>query len=422
MTALLRRPRLVAALVALIASISGILNDFVYDDRAMFLDVSRLHGFDYWREILSQPFWPPPFYDRLYRPLTSLVLATEYAIGGGTPFAFRVVSIGLYVLTAVLFHSLARRLVSPRAALAATALWAVHPVHVEAIAQAVNQSELILGAGAMLMVITYLDARRSGVPAPGTWAWLTLLFALMTLVKESAFILPALLVVTDALLIPGETWRTRIRRLWPGYAALGVVAALSLALRGIVLSGAVLVANPASALRGVDLGGRMFAMLQVVPMWLRLFVWPLHLQVDFDSTELGMPAHFGFPETFGLLLLVAAFTVFVTTRKRLVAASFGLAWCAIGLLPVSNIIPVYFLLAERTLFLPSIGFFLAVAGIGQWSVARWPSRRPMIAWACGLLCLLGLIRSTVRELSWNSRHIRVERQADAGSSHIAGLP
>ncbi|HEX7937725.1 MAG TPA: glycosyltransferase family 39 protein [Gemmatimonadaceae bacterium] len=407
-----------AAVFAIAASIAGLLNDFVYDDKAMLVDVTRLRGLGHWREILSQPYWPPPFFDTLYRPVTSLFLAFQYAIGGGSPFVCRGVSIGLYAASAVLFYSLARRLVSPKAALAAAALWAVHPVHVEAVAQAVNQAELLVGIGAMAMAIVYVDARRAGSVSAGQWAFLVITFALMTCAKESAFVVPALLVLVEWLVITGESVRARLARLWGGYAAMLVVALAVLALRGVVLKGQALAGNPSAALGAAPLGDRMFAMLQVVPMWLRLFVWPLRLQVDFSPAELGMPTGFGVSEAMGVVVLAGAAATIALARKRSPAACFGLVWCAVALLPVSNIIPIYILLAERTLFVPSIGFFIAVAAAGQWLVASstWPMRRAVLTAACAVLCALGLVRSVSRQLVWNSAHLRVKPKTARGAT------
>lgn len=412
---------MLAALLAFVASIAGIGNDFVYDDRAMFVDVTRLQGLSHWREILTLPFWPPPFYDLLYRPVTSLLLASEYALGGGSPIVFRIVSIALYAAGAALFCSFALRLVSRNAAIAASALWAVHPVHVEAVAQAVNQSELILGIVALLMVIRYLDARRNGALSRRDWTALAALFVLATLVKESGFILPAVLLLVELLLLPSQPFRVRLAMLWPGYTMLALLAVMVLNVRSLVLSGAVLVANPSAALDGAGLGDRVFAMLQVVPMWLRLFVWPLRLQVDFSPRDLGMPDSFGLPEVAGIVLLGAAASTIIYTRKSLNVACFGLAWCAVTLLPVSNIIPVYFMLAERTLFLPSMGFFIAVAAVGQWVVARstWPPRRVALVAGCAVLCVLGVIRSMSRHLVWNSAHIWVMPRGVEGRANPA---
>ena len=64
-----------AALVAVLAvgaSLRGIFNDFVYDDIPIIQDNARVHQFDvaHVREIFANAYWPPPFVEQLYRPLT----------------------------------------------------------------------------------------------------------------------------------------------------------------------------------------------------------------------------------------------------------------------------------------------------------------------------------------------------------------
>ncbi len=126
---------LVAAL-AIGASIRGIFNDFVYDDIPIIQDNVRVHQFDFAhvREIFANAYWPPPFVEQLYRPLTLVGLAAQYAVGGGSPMVFRLVSYVLYAATAVLVYRLATRVLDPWPSLGIAALFAVHPVHVEAVA------------------------------------------------------------------------------------------------------------------------------------------------------------------------------------------------------------------------------------------------------------------------------------------------
>jgi hypothetical protein len=110
-----------------------------------------------------------------------------------------------------------------------------------------------------------------------------------------------------------------------------------------------------------------------------------------------------------MLGLVAAI-VYALRRDRVLA--FGLLWMAIALLPVSNILPTGVVLGERTLFLPSIGFLLAVGAVAQRVLARpamspkW--RRLALGGACALLAVLGLLRSAGRQAVWNTQHVRVD--------------
>ena len=91
-------------------------------------------------------------------------------------------------------------------------------------------------------------------------------------------------------------------------------------------------------------------------------------------------------------------------RRPAPAASFGLAWLVIAFLPVSNLlIPVGFITAERTLFLPSVGLLIAAGSAAQYLARRQrvPQRR-FAAAALGVLLSLGLWRSVDRMRVWNN--------------------
>jgi hypothetical protein len=383
----------------------------VYDDIPIIQDNARVHGFDVARirEIFSHAYWPPPFVEQLYRPLTLAGLAAQYAAGAGSPMVFRVMSYALYAVTAVLVYRLATRVLDPWPSLAIATLFAVHPVHVEAVALGVNQAELIVGLIALVMTTSYIDWRRAGAIRGRSWALLAALYALATLVKESGFVLPLFLVAADVTILRSGEWRWPKRADVLGYALLAAVAAVSLALRFAVAGPPAFAVVPAAELRGLDVVGRLGVMLDVVPMWLRLLVWPRHLQVDFAPGEIvsgGMPE-----AVFGFAILCGFVTALVYGLRRDRILAFGLLWMAIALLPVSNLLPTGVVVGERTLFLPSVGFVIAVGAVAQRVLdaqamsSQW--RRLALGGACSLLVVLGVLRSAGRQAVWNTQHVKL---------------
>jgi len=401
------RDQIFVALVAMVASIAGVMNDFVYDDIPLIRDNARVHGLAHWREILANPYWPPPFVEQLYRPLTLGAAAVEYAIGGGSPLVFRLVSYALYATSAVAVLLLAKRLLPRPAAVAAAVLFAVHPVHVEAVALGVNQGELIVGILAIAMLIRYVDRRRTGALAGRDWAFLGALYAAAALTKENGFVLPALLLAAELLPLDRAPIAERARKLWFGYLSLAFVGAGMLLIRNTVLEGHVTTVVTNRAFAGLGAADRVFAMLQIVPVWARLLTWPAHLQADYGADDLVRHTSIGLPEALGLGLVVAAVAIIVLTWRRAPIVCVGLVWCAVGLFPVSNVVPTGIVLAERTLFLPSIGFLIAVGAAGDEVARRWPVaavRRTLIV-ACAVLALLGVARSVGRHRVWNTAHL-----------------
>jgi hypothetical protein len=405
--AALERPRAgiaIALALAAVVAAAGFTNDFVYDDVPIIRDNALVHSLTHWPALWTATWWPPPFVQQLYRPLALALLAAQYAVGGGAPLAFRVVSGALYVCGVLAVWRLASRLVPRRVAATVAILFAVHPVHVEAVAQGVNQGELVVGIAAALMVTLYLDRRRAGAVRARDWAAMALLYMVAFLAKESGYVLPALIVAA------GVVAPSRARALGPGLIALGAVAAGGLMARHAALAGYGFDVQPVPGLRGLGIGERLYTMLQVVPQWLRLLAFPLHLQADFADGAFPFPAAFGIAEAMGVVVVVGGALVAWRVRRVAPVATFGIAWCAVTLLPVSNIVPTGIMLAERTLYVPSIGFLLAVAALASQAVAgtRAGARvRAGVVMLCWAAAVFGLVRSVNRMSLWNSAHLEV---------------
>ncbi len=398
----------IVCVVAIAACVVGITNAFTQDDLSILVESARLHGFSALREIVTLPYWPPPAAPDLYRPVASILMAAQYAIGGGAPIVFRVVSYALYALASVGVYRLALRLVAPSIALVVAVLFAAHPVHVEAVALAVTQNELIVGAIAAFMTTRYVDRRRAGDGTLSKHDWILLCvgYAVAGLSKEPGLLLPAFLILAELLLTPSRPIGERVSAMWHGFVVMGAIALAVISIRTAVLSGAVGPTMIAEALRGQTLGGRFLTMLQIVPQWARLLVWPVHLRAEYSPREFVASTSFGAPEATGLVILALVAAGIWWGRRKAPALSFGLAWCCVALFPVSNVlIPTGILLAERTLFLPSVGLVLALGGALDFIVNRRRDVAPgtinVVVGAAGILALLGVARSVGRQRVWH---------------------
>jgi tetratricopeptide (TPR) repeat protein len=108
----------------------------------------------------------------------------------------------------------------------------------------------------------------------------------------------------------------------------------------------------------------------------------------------------------GLLLLAAWALGIWLARKRMPVVSFGLAWMAVVLLPVSNVlVPTGSLLAERLLYLPSVGFLLGAGAVVTRALGEGTSRNRVLTGIVVLLSLAGVARSAERHRIWRSEAI-----------------
>ncbi len=392
--------------LSIVSTITSIGNTFVQDDRPIISENTLVHSLRIW-PLFTQAYWPAPYPRELYRPFTSTMFALEWVIGGGRPVAFRIVSILLALAATIAIYRLAQRLLSPGAAWLAAALFAVHPVHVEAVAVAVNQAELVVGALMAVMITAYIDVRRSG-SAPLRWiALMALGYLTAALFKEHALLLPALMIAAELTVIDDpRPWRERVAGLRPFFLVLILVAVSFLAIRNAALEGDIKGSFTAEALGGLGFGGRALTMLGVVPEWVRLFVWPAHLQADYSPGEIVAATHWGLAQTLGALSLIAAVAIAWLCRKTQPVITFGILWIAVALSLVSNmIVSTGIVLAERTLYLATAGVVIAAAG-PLWSLGNTIYRRGSlgrIVAVCGLMAILGLgaVRSAARQKVWH---------------------
>jgi hypothetical protein len=393
--------------IAVAASISGFGNHWAQDDFAVIWKNPKMHDLGRVWRFFAEPYWPPPFSPDLYRPLSSTSFALQWAASGGTPPLFRLVSYGLYAWSAVAVFVLARRLLPFAVAFGVAVLFAAHPVHVEAVAMAVNQAEVWVGILACVITVRYLRIRsRPGPLAGRDIASLAGLYLLACLFKETALVVPGLLLAAELLLVRrSEPAGIRVAALRLPYLVLALVGTVFLGVRTLALSGDPVGSFTAEGLAGLSMGQRALTMLSVVPEWLRLLVWPVHLQGDYSPRELEAALAWGGNQTLGALVLVAVLAIAVAAWRRAPLITFGIIWIAIALFPVSNVlVPTGIVMAERTLFLPSVGFLLALGGAAAPLLARADERARLgLAAIVGALAILGVYRSTTRHPVWQDQ-------------------
>lgn len=432
MSNFLRRARLPAiALLALASSAIGVVNQFAYDDDYIILKNDAVHTLHHWWSAFSTSYWPKAWGGDGYRPLTMLSFRTEWVIGHGSPLVFHAANVLLYVACAVLMYALAVRLLPPAAAWLAAALFAVHPVHVEAVANVVGQSELLVGVAVLAAMLLYLRDRQSGDLRRRTMAIIALLYAFACFAKEHGVVLIALLGAVDLLLVHDQTpVGERVRRLRPFYLLLVAVAVFFVGVRALVLAGHGGVGGfqpftPFSSLH-ISTPDRILTAFSVVPQWIRLLYWPAHLSSEYGPPAIRIAQGFGLWELPGMVLLLAVLALAVVLWRRRPALSFGIAVICITLLPSSNfILPAGIVLAERTLFLPSVGAMLVLGDAVAWAAStlreRVNGRWALVSRvAAGVLILTGCVWSSVRTRVWHDNaRLFAQTVLDAPDSYRA---
>lgn len=383
-------------LLALAASLSSLGNGFAYDDQHIIAENPRAHSLaDPWRRF-TEAYWPPEQGVSLYRPLTILGFAVQWAAGGGRPFIFHAVNVLLYLAGAGLLFAVARHLLPLSGAWIAAALWSVHPVHVEAVANGVGQSELLVAVLVLFASLLYLRAREVGRLTVRDGAAITACYAAACFVKEHAIMLPALLAALELWGVrDSRPLRQRVGEVRLFFLVLLLVGAVFLLVRTTVLGG-LAGDKPPGWMSQVDTLHRWLTMLAMLPTIAGLLLWPAHLQAEYGPAEILPATSVGLEQFAGVLVLVSAVVLAVVCRKRQPVVTLGLVLAAFSFLPTSNVlIPTGIILSERTLLLPSVGICLA---LGAGWVLLPP--RPMTRVVTVLLLLAGTAWSAWRQPVW----------------------
>jgi hypothetical protein len=391
------------------SSITNLPNQYAQDDMAVIQKNPTVHTLaEPWR-FFTESYWPKPFAPEMFRPLSTTGFAVQWVIGGGKAWVYRVTSILLYTAATLAVFHLAGLLLPPLAAWLVGAFFAVHPVHVESVAVGVNQSEIIVGLLATLLIIRYLGIRRSGTITVKDGASVFGLYLTALMFKESGIVLIGLLVAAELTLVKSDRslWR-RLMEIRPLLLVMLLGAATFFALRTFALEGNARGTYTSEALEGLSMGGRAMTMLTVVPHWFRLLLWPAHLRGDYAPREIDTSITWGVGQTQGALLLLLTVMVAIAAWRKSPAILFGLAWTAIGIFPVSNVlVPTAIVIAERILFLPSIGMMLVVGGLAapaiEWLRPRPRSFHLVAAAAVGAVVVMGLTRSASRQRVWKDQ-------------------
>jgi len=381
-----KRLYLAVALCAIVPHLPALWNRFAMDDLYIIAWNPLVHSLSGVFGAFTGPYWPPDLGGQMYRPLPLASFALTWGIVGDHPLLFHAMNLLWHAAVAVAVTALAQRLAGFTAALAAGLLFAVHPVHVEAIANVIGLGELLAAAG--VCVAVYAAVARQHVVLSG----LGLLLGLLS--KENAVVAPGLIVWAWMLGIS----RPPQRRMLEFVASWIVIGGAYLAIRGVVLHPYARLHATAPVFLGESaFAGRVTAVAALGDV-MRLLVLPATLRVDYSPAERTivrtmLDGRFAL----GLLCLAAWLGLLVLAwRKGRKIEAFGLGWIAIAYLPISNLLfSTGVLLAERTLYLPSVGMALAAGA----ALTRLPESRLRLI--IPILVLAGGIRSGVRVPVWH---------------------
>jgi tetratricopeptide (TPR) repeat protein len=393
-----------AAAAAVLVYAGALTNRWALDDHPVIDSNPAAHAIPAALHAAFDPYWPPSagVEAGLYRPLTVLTYAIDWTVSNGTPAWFHLVNMLLHGVATALVVIVLLRWFSPGAALVAGFVFALHPVHVEAVANVVGRAEILATIGLLAAV---LGARRYRAAPPERrqrWLWVTLaalLFAVLS--KESGVVAIALIALDEW--IETASFPVITERLY--VATAGVTLGWLFLWRAI--AGPYVATSVAANFRELDHLQRIWTMLPVQLDVMRLLTMPFDLSAEYNPQMVPQYRHLSLLGVLGAGLSASVLLVGFTRIRRAPALAFGILAAAISYLPTSNLlVPSGVALAERALYFAAIAPAAVVATL--WSLAPAPQRRAAIL---AISALLGIyvVRSVTRVPFWaDSRTVIID--------------
>ena len=351
-------------------------------------------------QILTRDYWFPTQESVLYRPLTTFSYMFNYAIigNGESVLGYHTVNFLLHWANACLVLLVVRRL-SGRLDLAAlsASLFAVHPVATEAVTNIVGRSDLLATFCVLLGGWFYLQGRLAAMALIG---------CLGVLAKETGIMLVAFVGLRDLL------WEDRLsnilKKFRREYLALIPMVLLIGIIRQRMMSATTVfedffLDNP---LVGAAPFQRLVTAMGVIGCDLKLLIFPRVLSADYSFNQIPLyeTGHtdsdtFAWMSIASVALLLA---VAVYLRRRNRVLSWGILFFFIMLLPTSNlIVPIGSIMAERFLYLPSIGFCAGIAVLLLALNEKYTNSVPILRWALPVVIIAALgVRTVLRNSDW----------------------
>ena len=401
--------------VSFVAYANTLPNELIFDDKPVILHNPLIHDLSSLSTAFVRPYWTHGE-SHIYRPFTLASFALSRAIGGYEPSGYHALNIFLHGLVAICLYVLGTRLgLSQTGNFLSAAIFAVHPLHSEAVGPIVGRAELLMSLGTLLSLILYIDSWRESARKPIYVLGSLGFFVLALLSKEQAMILPFLLILYDLSRprIPGTSRRRQWQQCVLRYSGYFLILGLLLTVRQAVLGTALYDAgnrvsfldNP---LAHLDWISRLPGAISVAGRYLGLFLWPQHLSADYSYNAISVPVSFWAPAPLVMILVIGAFG-YLAARSYLSGERrvfFAIGFTSLTFAPAANIlVPIGTLMGERLFYLPSAGLCLLAAIAFDCLVARvHPAQMRnrvfvSIILMVALLCS-ALVRTVYRNRDW----------------------
>lgn len=349
-----------------------------------------------------------------YRPLTPAMFAVEYALVGANPWLSHLMNAFWYGLLCFVLYIFLKTFFTPRltktgaakSAFLAALIFAVHPLHTEAVANIKGRDEIIAALGAIAGLYFTLMSVSKGNPLK-YFLLATGCFLAGMLAKEN--------VITMLAVVPLTLWwyeKTTTRFNWKFVGGIAVASILFLLLRTSIVGWSTgetpmeLMNNPFLKLKDnkyvpFTLGEKSATIVYTMGKYVQLLLFPYPLTHDYYPRQIPIMQWSDPGVIISFLAWVFLLVLVVKGWKTRSWWAYGILFYVCTMSITSNIVfPVGTNMSERFAFLPSVGFAL-LSGVALYKL--WASKYANAAVPLTMVILLtSSLWTVVRSQVWRS--------------------
>ena len=390
-------------IVSVAVFLPSLTGEFLWDDELLIVHNPAV------KSISNIPAaFAKPFFDQVietpritfYRPLVTTINTIQYMLFGLVPSWWHLFNLLVHAANAVLCYFFILRFTRAQReeAFLGAMVFAMHAVHTESVCFISGRTDLL----AMLFILTsiFLFFSRSEKRTL-TLIGSVFLFTLGLFTKELVLMTPVAIIAIDYVASEKITLRDWFRKHSPTLLLrlipFLVIGAGYLFIRFFLVGGIRVPTYPTGhALTTWLVMPRVFfryVLLTIVPVW---------LNCDYTAAfRAPKGPSFGGLGGFAFLLGFIILTLWLVKRKK--EMSLGFLWFLIFLFPVLNIFPLGLWMAERFLYIPTLGFSILLA-VGLKPVHERKNIK-RILWGRALFLILWGALAFSRSFAWRDAQI-----------------
>lgn len=348
----------IIALLCLFSYLNSLSNPFIWDDDAIVIKNTLIRDWRLWYKAFAGDLYSGTSSgSNFYRPLQTLYYLIDYHFWQLEPRGYHITNIFLqFSVSSLVFLLVYAFSQEVRISFATACLFAVAPIHTEAVTYISGRADLLLGLCLLYSLLLFIKSNYAQGKLQKIFLFLSLcLFIGALLSKELAVVFP-LVILAFLFYYAKDSFKKR------GYFIMMVLPFILIDIVYITFR-FTLLKFPTSrlpALTKYPISLRIMLLPKIIFTYFKLLILPINLHM---SRTLIRPVSFtGVFLSWVLLVIIFMVCIYILWYKKdKKITAFMLFWFLVFLLPQSGLFPTNAFVAEHFIYLSSISFFMLIS-------------------------------------------------------------